>query len=308
MATDVSGHLMFGESFDMLRTGKKTEYIDVLEKVMMGAGIGVELPLLRTIGRLLPIKSLQLVFSGNSYLQTYGEQAVRNARGVKGNIFSNAIAEAEKGNGKLTDADVKQEASNLIVAGSDTTAVTMTYLSWAILSQPKLRQQLEVEAESLKYDFTDADLESLELCNATIDEALRLYGAAPGSLPRAVPLGGATFDRYLVPAGTTVSTQAWTLHRDPSIFKDPECFDPYRWLDQSPSLEIAKAAMSPFGKGSRTCLGIHLARMELRYGLAMFLRRCKDLKLASSVTEDSMAVENFFLIAPKAHECMLVQK
>lgn len=35
MATDVSGHLMFGESFDMLKTGQKTEYIDVLEKVMM---------------------------------------------------------------------------------------------------------------------------------------------------------------------------------------------------------------------------------------------------------------------------------
>ena len=102
-------------------------------------------------------------------------------------------------------------------------------------------------------------------------------------------------------------TQAWTLHRDPSIFEDPEDFNPYRWLNKNPRLEVAKAAMSPFGKGSRTCLGIHLARMELRYGLALFLRRCMDLKLSSSVTTESMTVENFFLIAPREHECMLVQ-
>ena len=246
------------------------------------------------------------MFQGNAYLLRYGDQAVRNARGGRGNIFSNAIAEAEKGNGKLTDADVKQEAANLIVAGSDTTAITLTYLTWAILTCPTLRQDLESEADTLRQDFSDVDLEGLPLCNAAIEEALRLYGAAPGSLPRAVPPGGVTLDGHFIPAAVTVSTQAWTTHRDPAIFENPEMFEPRRWLAQGPQIDVMKAAMSAFGKGSRGCLGVHVARTELRYGLVLFLRRCKGLELSASVTAESMAAENFFLIAPRAHECVLV--
>lgn len=304
MATDVSGHLMFGESFRMLEMGKKTEYIEVLEKVMMGGGIGLELPFVRWIGKRLPFDAVQVLFNGNSILMRYAEQAVRNARGASRNIFSNALAEAEKGNGRMDDLDVKVEAGNLIVAGSDTTAITLTYLIWAVASHPQVRAALELEVNNLSESFSDADLEALPLTNAAIEEALRLYGAAPGSLPRSVP-ASINLRGYEIPAGFIVSTQAWTLHRDPAIFEQPEIFNPYRWLNENLSMDIAKAAMSPFGKGSRTCLGIHLARMELRYGLVIFLRECRSLTIAASATKESMDVENFFLIAPKSHRCHL---
>ena len=68
----------------------------------------------------------------------------------------------------------------------------------------------------------------------------------------------------------------------------------------------AKAAFSPFGAGSRVCMGIHLAYMELRLATALFFRECKGAKLAPSVTAESMEVENIFLIAPKAGECKVV--
>jgi len=68
----------------------------------------------------------------------------------------------------------------------------------------------------------------------------------------------------------------------------------------------ARAVFSPFGSGSRACLGLHIARMELRYAVAMFFRELPGAKLADSVTNESMMPLNFFLIAPKGHKCEII--
>lgn len=57
------------------------------------------------------------------------------------------------------------------------------------------------------------------------------------------------------------------------------------------------------GAGSRACLGIHLAYMELRLCTAEFFRQCKGARLCPSATGKSMKMENFFLVAPQGHKC-----
>ena len=138
------------------------------------------------------------------------------------NLFATILAESDKNDGMLTPIEVNLEAKNLIVAGSDTTAITLTYLTWAVLRQPEIRKRLEDEVGALEPDFTEANLEELPYLNAVIEESLRLYGAAPGTMPRQTPAGGATFCGYYIPGNTTVSTQAFTIHRDPSLFENPE--------------------------------------------------------------------------------------
>ncbi|KAL2847228.1 cytochrome P450 [Aspergillus pseudoustus] len=314
LATDVSGHLMFGESFDMLSVGMKNEYIHILESTMKGSGINAELPLVGFIGRHLPIPSIKAMFRASDYLTEYGRRAVTNSRAASDstrNIFSGMIYESEKGSETLTDLDVITEAGNLIVAGSDTTAVTLTYLVYAILSNPRLQREIEDEVLALAEDYDDATLEQLPLLNAAIKETLRLYGAAPGSLPRSVPEGGATFLGYYIPQGTTVSTQSYTIHRDANNFSDPEAFDASRWRPKDEGEGVssqAQAAFSPFGAGARTCLGIHLAYMELRLAAAEFFRECKGVTLAPSVSWATMKPENYFLIAPRGHQCEVMQR
>ena len=63
--------------------------------------------------------------------------------------------------------------------------------------------------------------------------------------------------------------------------------------------EAAKAAFTPFGAGSRVCIGKHLAYMELRYGTALFFRSFRGCRLAQSMTAKSMEMNNLVLIEPR---------
>lgn len=159
-----------------------------------------------------------------------GEAAAFNskkpANAHASNLFAKVLDQAEKPNATLTDDDIAVEAGSFMVAGTDTTSNTLTYLIWAVLSRPELQRALEDEVAGLgggqDRTLTDARLEELPLLGAIVEETLRLYGAAPMPLPRIVPEGGVRLGEYFLPAGTNVATQAYTMHRDPEIYRDPE--------------------------------------------------------------------------------------
>ncbi|KAK8093487.1 hypothetical protein PG997_000172 [Apiospora hydei] len=319
MATDVIAHLSFGESFDMVGLGRTTAYVNAIQSLLLSSGLRWELPWLHAVARQLPVRAVQEVVNCEEIIAQYSGKAVRNLRESGGaqNLFSQIVAlsaspeatekeqekeeEEEAQTHHLSDLSVRLEATNLIVAGSDTTASTMTYLVWAVLKRPQLQRRLEEEVAGLSAGFTEVDLEALPLLNSVIDETLRLYGAAPGALQRYVPEGGATMAGHFLPAGTVVCTQAYTMHRDGAVFEHPESFDEDRFmLPQSPE---QKLAFSAFGTGSRICLGIHLARMELRLATALFFRECRGARLSPDTTDAVMEMEHHFLVAPKGHFC-----
>jgi cytochrome P450 len=309
LATDVSAHLMFGESFHMLESSERVPYIVALEKATICSAISWELPLVYWIGRRLPFAAMRNIFYANSFLLEQGRLAVKNSKAQEfgtSNIFATAISEAEKGDGTLTDEDIQTEAGNLIIAGADTTGITLTYLTWCVLKQPILQKALEEEVSNTEILLTDTSLEKLPILNAVIEETLRLYGAAPATLPRLTPKGGATFANHFIPAGTIVGTQSYSLHRDPQLFPNPNEFDHTRWMPPNELSPLAKAVFSPFGAGSRVCIGVHLARMELRLAAAKFFRECRGARLGVGTTDESMKPLNFFLITPQAHKCEIV--
>ncbi|EOD47761.1 putative cytochrome p450 protein [Neofusicoccum parvum UCRNP2] len=285
-------------------------YMNAVERIAKLNGICAELPVLKLM-RFAPIPSVQKFFSSNESVMEMSASVVQNSRSssVGTNIFTGILAEAEKGNTLISDAVLTIEARGLIVAGSDTTAITLTFLVWTILSRPQLHKQLVEELrEKVPDKFTDEDLEKLPLMNAVIQEALRLYGAAPGSLPRNPPPGGATLGGFYMPEDVVVSTQAWSLHRNPDIWKDSEEFDVTRWLPGAKLTDTMRSSFSPFGWGSRMCLGIHIAETELRLGTATFFKLYPAAGLAPSTTPESMTPENFFIINPKAHQCKVLLK
>ena len=194
------------------------------------AGIGAELGPLVKLVKLLPFGSIRQTFAVQERVEVYGQQAISNLKyytknngtGKSTSIFSRML-DGEK-NPDLSDYDIEHEASNLIVAGSDTTAVSLTYTIWALLRPQNKRVKERLIEELIASESSQIKIHyaALPYLNAVIKEGLRLYGAAPGSLPRIVPAGGTVFGSYAIPEGTTVSTQAYTLHRDAQIYVDPE--------------------------------------------------------------------------------------
>jgi cytochrome P450 len=177
------------------------------------------------LARWIPVKKIQSVIRADEVVVEHGRRAVQNMRNASGgpqNLFGQMLAMADsQDKAAITESDVGDEAGNLIVAGSDTTAVTLTYLVWAVLKQPELRQELEEEVAGLSDGLTFDELSNAPLLNSVIEETLRLYGAAPGALPRVVPPNGVDMLGHSLPGGTVVSTQAYTIHRDATIFPNP---------------------------------------------------------------------------------------
>lgn len=155
-------------------------------------------------------------------LMPYGEAAVTKMKlAYRGaNIFVNMLKQSEKGE-QLDERDVQVEVTNLMVGGTDTTAIVLIYLFWAVLSRPKLQSILVAEVQ----DLPGADLKALPLLNGVIEETLRLYGAARGGLPRAVPAGGVEMGGFVLLEGTSLTTQYFSLHRDPTLFPDPQRYE-----------------------------------------------------------------------------------
>ncbi|TDZ18282.1 Cytochrome P450 monooxygenase cypX [Colletotrichum orbiculare MAFF 240422] len=195
MTTDVIAHLSFGESFEMLELGKKNSYVKALESVFIMGTLRAEIPVLYHLAKLLPFEPVKTIMNSQQIVDMYAVKAAANLRrnGHSANLFGNMLAECEAAEKSDLSADqIQAEAGNLIVAGSDTTSVTLTYLVWAVLRRPELRARLENELDEVDASFDDSTLEQLPLLNAVIEETLRLYGAAPGNLPRSVPPHGAT--------------------------------------------------------------------------------------------------------------------
>ncbi|KAF6802948.1 cytochrome p450 monooxygenase [Colletotrichum sojae] len=316
MTSDVSGELIFGESWDMLGRGEKNEFIRALDIYLQMSALTAELPLIKTVGRLIPHPWCRTAFRGWDYVIDYASRAVDNTKkrtkmGER-SIFGTVLANAEKGE-TLTEFDIKNEAGNFTVAGTGTTAICYaqlrlvpSYMVYAVLSQPELQAEIEAEVAALPEDFCDADVEGLKWLNATISETNRLFAAAPGGFPRTAPSEGLTIGGFSIPGSTTVSTQGYTMHRKEELLPDALEFKPQRWSLESGMTAEARAVLSPFGSGSRVCIGIHVAYIEMRLAAARFFRECRGVALAPETTPDSMAFVNYFGIFPRSERCNIV--
>src|SRR5262249_20309265 len=153
------------------------EYVRILQSSLKGSGIGAELSWVNPLLKYIPSKSLKELFRGNDILVKYGLEARRKSKTAQDDrtIFSTASKEAEKEGSLLDELDVQLESQGLMVAGSDTTAVSLTYLVWAVLRNREWQVELEEEVASLPADFGEEDLEKLPVLNAIIEETLRLY-------------------------------------------------------------------------------------------------------------------------------------
>lgn len=202
---------------------QKSTYSEDLERATISSSFNAELWPLTTIFKYLPIPIVRFWLGASERINVYGRKAIERTRSggvMTSSIFSKMLAEKDVGTG-VTDNEMETDAKAFIVAGTDTTAATLTYFVWLVLKHPRVKERLQNEVSSLRPGFNCQDAENLKYLDMVIQETLRIYGAAPGSLPRVVPKGGKVLGSYFIPDDAVVSTQAFSIHRDESIFPNP---------------------------------------------------------------------------------------
>ncbi len=171
-------------------------------------------------------------------------------------------------------AQLRDEVATMILAGHETTAVTLFWALYLAALYPEQQALLAGEAAAANLAEDDASQARLPLIRAHIDEALRLYPPAFLIVRQAAAadiLRADTPEAFSVQPGTIVTISPWVIHRHHARWTNPDGFDPSRFLPGAPPPE--RYAYMPFGAGPRICVGAQFALTEATLVLARLLAR-----------------------------------
>ncbi|KAK4893334.1 hypothetical protein LTR27_008228 [Elasticomyces elasticus] len=312
-ALDVVGELFLGSSFGGLETGTAPQFLHDMGDFFLLGGLEFHFPAIVTLVRRLPSSGLQSFLAcrervaqlGNSAFQNYIH---RHGRESKRRDLLTKILSPQREKELMSDRETSMEIGNLVFAGTETTSTTLTYLFWTLARFPvwQLRMRAELNeklGDASRGPYDHRLISNLPILEAVINEGLRLYPAAPASLPRITPESGWQYNSHTIPAKTIVSMQCYTTQRDPVAFPEPNSFMPERWLNSEPTADM-KMLFMPFSKGTRACLGKGLAMLELKLVLVALLSRY-EVKLPPQTTEESMEMRDHFVVVPRSGKCEL---
>ncbi len=171
--------------------------------------------------------------------------------------------------GEQTNQQLRDEVVTTLLAGHDTTALTLTYCWYLLSNHSEARARVQEEADAVDGAPTIDDVQEFEYIEWVIDEAMRLYPPVYTLFResiRDVELLG-----YEIPADSTIMLPQWAVHRSPTYWDDPDQFEPERFRPENQG-DRPRFAYFPFGGGPRHCIGKHLAKLEAQIILAMVAR------------------------------------
>jgi hypothetical protein len=170
------------------------------------------------------------------------------------------------------------ELLDSIEAAREGIGISLTYAMHQLSQRPALQSTLRDElvklTPPLKYPpsqeilstSTLRQLDSLALLDGIVMETLRVHASAPGPQRRLVPEGGAVVEGYFIPAGVTIHSSPYCLHRHEGAYPDANVWRPERWMEirgakNSGGWGKGKAEDDPrkwfwvFGSGGKMCIG-----------------------------------------------------
>ncbi|CAD6207529.1 unnamed protein product [Miscanthus lutarioriparius] len=163
---------------------------------------------------------------------------------------------------KLTDAQLKDNILTLLVAGHDTTTAGLTWLVKFLGENPDVLEKLREEHLEIKERLNGSsrlrwsDVNNMPYTNKVMNETLRRATILPWFSRKAAQ--DFSIDGYGIKKGTSVNLDVVSIHHDPSVFVDPERFNPNRF-DET----LKPYSFLGFGSGPRMCPGMSLAKLEI---------------------------------------------
>ncbi|XP_059623754.1 cytochrome P450 CYP82D47-like [Cornus florida] len=260
-------------------------------------------------------KELEALIGG--WLEEHKQKRLLGEKGKGEQDFMDVmlnILEDAKISGFDTDTINKATCLNLILAGSDTTMVTLTWALALLLNNRHVLEKAQYELDThvgKDRHVDESDIKDLVFLQAIVKETLRLYPTVPIIGLRAAMEACTLSSGYQVPAGTRLMVNAWKIHRDERVWSEPHEFRPERFLTKHKDVDVRgqNFELIPFGSGRRSCPGISLALQTVHLTLASLLH-CHDIAKPSHKDVDmteSLGLTNLkatpleVLLTPRLH-------
>jgi len=220
-------------------------------------------------------------------LEAYIDEVIQRQResDIDGTVCATLLEASD--NGFLSEEEVRENLIGIMFGGNTSPSGVMMN-AWRMLTEhPSLHDRLLEEYEQVvDGEFSPADVDDLELTEATISETLRMYPPFLAINRRATePF---SVDGFQFEPGDEIWLSQWVVHRDEEYWDDPEQFDPDRWLEEA---DRPKFAHFPFGGGPRVCPGRLIAMQQMTIALAVTVGRA-DLQMDPKVPLDFKTAMN----------------
>ncbi|KAH6643841.1 cytochrome P450 monooxygenase-like protein [Boeremia exigua] len=218
-------------------------------------------------------------------------------------FFTFILQNQDKENRAITRGEMDANAVVFLIAGSETTATTLSGTTYLLLRNPNAYKRLVAEIRSTFQASTDITIEAVNAMPyllAALAEGLRFYPPVPTGFPRKVPGSGQEVSGHYIPGGTSVYVSQHAANHSERNFANPDSFAPERWLDAERPAVYAndkRDVVQPFSYGPRNCLGKNLAYAEMRLILAKVLWHY-DLELVDPA-RDWMGEQKVFALWEK---------
>jgi cytochrome P450 len=200
-----------------------------------------------------------------SIIAFFSREIQMRRAGQEKDLFSELCRATKEDGSLLTDQEIADHMSFLMMAAHDTLTSSVTSLVYFLGKHPDWQDKLRAEMHGLNLPpgtlLPYERLGELALLEMAFKEAMRINPPVPG-IPRAA-LRDFQFQGHHIPAGTRVAINPHFTHRMPEIWPEPLKFDPMRFAMEAVRARH-KYAWVPFGGGAHMCLGLHFAYMQVK--------------------------------------------
>ncbi|KAB0798366.1 hypothetical protein PPYR_09359 [Photinus pyralis] len=218
--------------------------------------------------------------------------------GIKKRLsFLDAMLKFKEDGKGISDEEIREEVDTFMFEGYDTTSSGITSILYCLSIYPEVQESVVEELNSIldskSSEVNYQQLQEMKYLEVVIKECIRLYPPVPLIARR---FGQDTeIDGYLFPKGADFNVFVYGIHRDPSLYPDPEKFDPERF-----SLEnLCKRppyAYIPFSAGPRNCIGQKYAMLEIKAVVSKILMK---FELLPAIPEHTLQLTGFIVLKSK---------
>ncbi|XP_030886826.1 cytochrome P450 4F1-like isoform X3 [Leptonychotes weddellii] len=195
--------------------------------------------------------------------------------------FIDVLLLAKDEDGKqLSDENIRAEADTFMFEGHDTTASGLSWVLYNLAKHPEYQERCRQEVQELLRDREPQEIEwddlaQLPFLTMCIKESLRLHPSVT-VIARRCTQDVRLPDGRVIPKGSICVISIFGIHHNPSIWPDPEVYNPFRFDPEIPQ-KRSPLAFIPFSAGPRNCIGQTFAMTEMKVVLALTLLRFRVL-------------------------------